>query len=208
MLYRFYFMCKVVAAARSLTKWGAAVLLIHHDTKAKDGLPRGHSLLNGALDMSLALAKDDDGVVTGHMSKNRNGPSDVSLTFCIGSRAVGTDEDGETTTAPICEEMKGPAVKRQAKLSDSAAAAFVAFTKLSNGGPVAEAAWRDACISGRQVSASDDPESRRRAFKRAAEVLTRRGLIDFKDGLYLPKITSPVNLADFTDDFPDVEDND
>lgn len=32
-------MGQVVTAARSLTKWGAAVILIHHDTKAGDGPP-------------------------------------------------------------------------------------------------------------------------------------------------------------------------
>lgn len=58
----------VVAAARSLTKWGAAVLLIHHDTKdGQQGLPRGHSILNGALDMSLHL-KREGGVVTGRLT--------------------------------------------------------------------------------------------------------------------------------------------
>ena len=200
-------MGKVVAAARSLTKWGAAVILIHHDTKAGDGLPRGHSLLNGALDVSIALSRGrgDDTVAVG-LSKNRNGPSDMALAFRIGTRVIGKDEDGDAITAAICEEMEGSAAKRQAKLSDSAAAAFAVFNMLSNGGPVAEAAWRDACVSGRQVSASEDPESRRRAFKRAAEVLSRRGLIDFNDGTYLPKVTSPVNLADYNYDFSDQED--
>lgn len=193
----------VVAAARSLTTWGAAVVLIHHDTKAGDGLPRGHSLLNGALDMSLALTKDDDGIVTGRMSKNRNGPSDLSLTFSIGTRHLGTDDDGDPITTAICEEATGPAAKRQPKLSDSAAAAFAVFNGLSNGGPVAEGDWREACVSGRKVSASDDAESRRKAFKRAVETLTRRGLIDFRDGTFFPKVTSPVNLADYTDDFPE-----
>ena len=193
----------VVAAARSLTTWGAAVVLIHHDTKAGDGLPRGHSLLNGALDMSLALTKDDDGIVTGRMSKNRNGPSDVSLAFSIGTRHLGTDDDGDPITTAICEEATSPAVKRPPKLSDSAAAAFAVFKNLSNGGPVEEDDWRDACVSGRQVSASDDPELRRKAFERAVETLTRRGLMHFKDGTTLPKVTSQVNLADYTGDFPE-----
>jgi hypothetical protein len=193
----------VVAAARSLTTWGAAVVLIHHDTKAGDGLPRGHSLLNGALDMSLALTKDEDGIVTGRMSKNRNGPSDLSLTFSIGTRRLGMDDDGDPITTAICEEVIGLAVKRQPKLSESVAAAFAVFTRLSNGGPVEEADWNEGCVSGRQVSASDDVKSRRKAFKRAVETLTRRGLVDFKDGTYVPKVTSRVNLADYADDFPE-----
>ena len=195
-------MGQVVAAARGLTEWGAAVVLIHHDTKAGDGLPRGHSLLNGALDMSLALTKEND-VVTGRMSKNRNGASDGTLAFSIGERVIGEDEDGEPRKVAICEEMHGPAPKAQAKLSDSVQATFTTFNMLAKAGDVTEVAWRDACVSGRQVSASDDPDSRRKAFKRAVETLTRRGLVVFRDGIFFPKITSPVNLADYTDDFPE-----
>ena len=67
-------MGRVVAVARALTKWGAAVILVHHGTKAEGNTPRGHSLFNGALDMALHLkAKDQNGIVRGHLTKNRNG---------------------------------------------------------------------------------------------------------------------------------------
>jgi predicted ATP-dependent serine protease len=59
-------MGRVVALARRLTAHGAAVVLIHHDTKAGTPTPRGHSLLNGALDMALQLfARDETGIVRG-----------------------------------------------------------------------------------------------------------------------------------------------
>jgi RecA-family ATPase len=48
-------MGRVVKVGRELTKYGAAVVLIHHDTKDKSGTPRGHSLLNGALDVTIHL---------------------------------------------------------------------------------------------------------------------------------------------------------
>lgn len=198
-------MGKVIAAARGLTTWGAAVVLIHHDTKAGDGLPRGHSLLNGALDMSLALTKDGDGIVVGRMSKNRNGPSDVTLAFCIGTRRLGTDEDGDPITTAICEEMKTADVPRKSdKLPPATSAAYVILRQLSHDGkPVAEAAWLEACVSGRAVSQSEVERNRRDVFRRAARDLMHRKLIDFRDGNYLPMITSPVKLADYTDDFPD-----
>ena len=66
-------MGRVVAVARALTRWGAAVVLIHHDTKAADATPRGHSLLNGALDVALHVKRDEGGIIRGHLTKNRNG---------------------------------------------------------------------------------------------------------------------------------------
>ncbi|TRD22075.1 AAA family ATPase [Palleronia caenipelagi] len=82
-------MGRVVAVARSLTKWGAAVVLIHHDTKdGANGLPRGHSILNGALDANLYL-KREDGVVTGKLTKNRNGSTDQKIAFTVATVAEG-----------------------------------------------------------------------------------------------------------------------
>ncbi|MCL4068628.1 AAA family ATPase [Pseudomonas sp. GX19020] len=91
-------MGRVVSAARSLTAWGAAVILIHHDTKSKDGLPRGHSILNGALDMSLHLTKDGE-TVFGRPSKNRNGSTDCEIRFSIATKVLGHDEDGDEIRA-------------------------------------------------------------------------------------------------------------
>ncbi|MEH6791746.1 AAA family ATPase [Parasphingorhabdus sp.] len=50
-------MNRVVSISRSLTCHGAAVILIHHGTKAEGSTPRGHSVLNGALDVALQLIR-------------------------------------------------------------------------------------------------------------------------------------------------------
>ena len=47
---------------------------------------------------------------------------------------------------------------------------------------MSEESWRSACIDGRKVSASDKPDNRRRAVDRAIAELTRRGLVDVRDG--------------------------
>ncbi|UDL89818.1 bifunctional DNA primase/polymerase [Mesorhizobium sp. PAMC28654] len=49
-------MGRVVAVGRALTKHGAAVAFIHHDTKAGGDSARGHSVFDGALDMRIGLA--------------------------------------------------------------------------------------------------------------------------------------------------------
>jgi len=184
----------VVAAARSLTKWGAAVLLIHHDTKdGQQGLPRGHSILNGALDMSLHL-KREGGVVTGRLTKNRNGTTDQTLAFTVKTVTLGEDEDGDPITTAVCEESDGPE-RAAPKLTPSVEAALAIFNDLPQ--PVTDDAWRQAVIDARTVSASDDPDSRRKAYKRAVEDLTRKGIVVFADGKF---VLAAGDGEDFSDD--------
>lgn len=194
-------MGQVVAAARSLTKWGAAVVLIHHDTKAGDGLPRGHSLLNGALDVALYL-KREEGVVSVKPSKNRNGTTEQELAFTVGVREIGTDEDGDAITAAICEEAENASRARGPKLSPSAQAALSILRDLGKGTTrVPEETWRDTCVEGRAVSGSDNVDSRRKAFKRAVEILTREELVTFAEGKFVER---NWHGEDFTEDFEDV----
>ena len=182
-------MGRVVSVARSLTKWGAAVILIHHDTKdGQQGLPRGHSLLNGALDVALHLSRGEDGIVRAKLTKNRNGSTERDIAFTIGTQTLGLDEDGDSITAAVCHELDpGSAPDRKDHLTPSEKAAYEIFHDLLDGGKaVPEAEWREACVGGRKVSAADDADSRRRAYKRAVEGLVRKGKIVFRDGDYRP----------------------
>lgn len=193
-------MGQVVAAARSLTAWGAAVVLIHHDTKAGDGLPRGHSILNGALDVSLYLKKDrDTGVVTVEPSKNRNGTTDQTLAFTIGTRVVGTDEDGDAITAAIAEQSDAAKAKvRLSHLTGQQRAAFDILTSLNLGRvSVPKADWRKACHESSAFSASDHQRGRNTAFRRAVEELIRKGRVaEVGDDFTV----AAQDGADFTDD--------
>lgn len=116
-----------VAALRSLTRHGAAVVTVHHSSKTGD-TPRGHSVLNGDLDFSVRVVKDDsaDGLVVGHMQKNRLAPCDSStIAFRIEGVPLGRDEDGDLISAPVCtprteEEARAD---RKANLTKQEAAA-------------------------------------------------------------------------------------
>lgn len=178
-------MGRVVAVARALTRWGAAVVLIHHDTKdGANGLPRGHSILNGALDANLYL-KRDDGIVSGRLTKNRNGSTDEKLAFTVATIPLGEDEDGDTITTAICREADNADLpEKEVKLSPSAKAALTVFFDVGDGAPVSEDDWREAAISGRKVSSAEDRDSRRRTFKRAVEELTRKNVLVFRDGQF------------------------
>ncbi|WP_426027688.1 AAA family ATPase [Brevundimonas sp. TWP2-3-4b2] len=175
-------MGRVVAVARSLAQWGAAVVLIHHDTKAEGKTPRGHSLLNGALDMAMHVSRDDVGVVRAKLTKNRNGSCDRDLAFVIDTRVLCEDEDGDAITAALVDELASGSVPRAEKLTDSASAALAILTGLEADKPdnatcpgVPECEWRDACVAGRAVSGSENPDSRTKAFRRASKELAGQG---------------------------------
>jgi hypothetical protein len=190
-------MGRVVAIARSLTVYGAAVILIHHDTKAQGPTPRGHSLLNGALDVALQLfPRDGDGIVRASLTKNRNGTCDRDIAFRIAAETLGEDEDGDAITAALVDELAPGAVPPREKLTPSERAALRIFDALSAVGPVDEAAWRKACIDSLTVSAAESRESRRKASDRAVANLARKGAVQIADGI----VRRPGSIGDAYDD--------
>jgi len=183
-------MGRVVAVARALTRWGAAVLVVHHDTKAGDGLPRGHSILNGALDVSLALKRDGK-IVRGYLSKNRNGPCDLDLAFTIQSRDVGLDEDGDAVTAALCNPLvEADQGDRSVRLKNATQRAFMdalySMMDCSASEGVATKDLKMRCIASRCLSSSDKPDSQERSFRRVLKELSGQGYLSksvrFEDG--------------------------
>jgi AAA domain/Primase C terminal 2 (PriCT-2) len=172
-------MGRVVAVARSLAKSGAAVILVHHDTKAQTPTPRGHSLFNGALDMALQLfAADEQGIVRGRLTKNRNGPCDRDIAFRIATESFGVDDDGDCITAALVDEVAPGSAAKPERLSASERAALGHLMALRVGSAAGdEREFREACINGRGVSASDDRANRRKATDRAIAGLVRKGMI-------------------------------
>lgn len=187
-------MGRVVAVARQLAQHGAAVILVHHDTKAEGKTPRGHSVLNGALDFAIYVSRDEHGVVSGRLTKNRNGGCERDMAFLIDTRELGIDEDDDPITAALVDELPVRPVKRSQKVSPSAKAAFEVLREKEAQQPdspdndplsaygVSEESWRKACISGRWVSAAEDSANRTRAFRRAARELADKGWTITIDG--------------------------
>ncbi|WP_151719334.1 AAA family ATPase [Gemmobacter serpentinus] len=195
-------MGRVVAVARALTKWGAAVILVHHDTKAEGGTPRGHSLLNGALDVALHVKKDESGVIRGKLTKNRNGTCDRDIAFRIAIEDGGADEDGDQITLPRCEELNSALAPEAVRVTPSERAVLDLIH--TSGGEVSEADLRKLCIDGRKISPSDNPDSRRKATDRALKGLVQKGAVIFENALY--RIFDD-SCDDFDDLGPDNSDN-
>lgn len=193
-------MNRVVQIGKCLAKFGAAVIFVHHGTKAEGNTPRGHSVFNGALDFSVMVKPaDTNGIVRGMIRKNRNGPPDLDIAFKIGSHRVGEDIDGEPVDAPICMPCDpGQAEGGKPKLTEAERAAHDLFLEMAADGPVNETAWRKRATDEYHVSASDDRDNRRRAVTRAFKGLLKKGEIAAENGL----LTFPfaVEIHDFDDD--------
>lgn len=172
-------MSAVVELARRMSATGAAVMVVHHTPKNGDGTPRGHSVLNGTLDLSVMLDRDaDSGIVHARLLKNRNGTPDIDMAFRVEAVALGEDEDGDAITAPIAFELTGQD-RPKAKLSPVEQKALLELRKL---GVATEDDWCAACDP--VLSTSADAASRNRAFRRARAELTSKGYIELSKGAF------------------------
>jgi hypothetical protein len=99
-------MGKVVKVVRDFSAiCGSAFLSLHHPPKAGEATPRGHSVFNGDLDVSIYLSGEKSEPRTVNMGKNRNGPSDLTFTFGLSVHTFGADDDGDPITAPVAEAL-------------------------------------------------------------------------------------------------------
>lgn len=175
-------MNQIVRIARALTTWGAAVVLIHHDTKSESGTPRGHSVLNGALDVALHVKRDDEyKIIRGRLTKNRNGSCERDIAFAITTEDFGFDEDGDALTYPRCNPLAG-APSKVKRLPPAEQAALDILERM--GGRLSEVDFKDAIVNGREVSASDNTKSRRDVAGRAIKALVHKKRINFNSGFY------------------------
>ena len=178
-------MSKVVFLCKAITDSGPAVLLVHHNTKNGDSTPRGHSSLNGALDVAFQVMKaDSSGVIDVKLTKNRNGSCDQQISFKIESEHIGIDEDGDSITAPVAVEVDAQSVPRKKKLNRSEQAALRELEQLMPPDllgddhlfvPMDE--WRRVCISGQHISAAEKIDSRKKAVTRAINGLLDKRVI-------------------------------
>jgi len=159
-------------------------VLIHHGTKAEGSTPRGHSVLNGALDVALQLLPaDSERIIRGRLSKNRNGPPDLDIAFRVASEELGRDDDGDAITAAIVDELPAWTAPRRAKLPAGEIAALGILRDMEKRSSVSEAEWRTACADGRSVSGAETLDARQRHVRRVVAQLSRKELIAVADGI-------------------------
>lgn len=194
-------MSRVVEAMRSLTRFGAAVVLVHHSPKSGD-TPRGHSVLNGALDMSMIVGPDPDAedVIRGELRKNRNGTCNLDIAFCIEAPTMGVDRDGDPITAPVCLERTEAEVRsdRKLKLKKGETTALATLQQMTldlmpanvsgdvlmhgKRPSVALLDWQERCTSKGVMSNAAKPGARNREFNAARNGLVAKNCIYIADG--------------------------
>ena len=170
-------MGRVVAVGRHLAEHGAAVIFIHHGTKADGSTPRGHSLFNGALDFSMQVEKGEDGIVRGRLRKNRRGTTEMDIAFRIGVEPLGEDEDGDEINAAVAEELAAGESTRTKRLPPSQRALLEILEELEAEGTVTNEQWMEVASEGFRVSQSEIPKARRDSVRRARSALHQLGLI-------------------------------
>ncbi|HTJ91248.1 MAG TPA: AAA family ATPase [Acidocella sp.] len=187
-------MSAVVHFLRQIADTGAACLVVHHNSKDEGVTARGHSVLQGALDVALLVERKEAKLVAGKLVKNRNGSPDHPLAFRIDVERLGTDEDGDPITAPIASEVDASAMRPGKKLSRSQAAALDDLRDMSSASDteapdgsgaraVSETAWRETLRENRRVCASDSERARRSGSDRAVRELLEDGHIEIKGGM-------------------------
>lgn len=160
-------MSRVIRVCRLVAKHGAAVLLIHHDTKANGGTPRGHSVLNGALDMAMRIEQDADGIVRAKLTKNRNGPCNIDIAFKIAVETLGEDADGDSITAAYCQPCDGCGGERLPGLTETEADIWHVIRDAASSGMTSKE-WRREYIRRRDGEPSDTV---RKAWRRGVKGL-------------------------------------
>ena len=182
-------MGEAVDALIRISHSGIAVVAIHHPAKAGD-TPRGHSVLNGRLDMILVLAPDDvtdaQTIVRGQLSKNRSGSTSWRLAFRKEVITLGHDAEGDavTTTLPVRVDEAVEREAAPAKLSPQEIAAMAfARQRFDEGGYFPEDEWIAKLAT---LSSASKTEDRTRSARRMHAKMVAKGLIDTPAGAVRP----------------------
>jgi hypothetical protein len=192
-------MARFIRAADMIrTAFGCAVIIVHH-CGIEGSRPRGHTSLAGANDAQIAVERDEHtGVITAKVEHMKDGEAGATVCSRLESIALGTDDEGDPITSCIVIEGE-QTTKCSAKLTGDQRIAYEALCEaiLNVGQPAPVnfpvkttpdkkvcpiAAWRTAYFV-RRITGSDKPDSKQKAFKRAADKLRNRGFIGVYDDI-------------------------
>ncbi|MEQ3730292.1 MAG: AAA family ATPase [Tateyamaria sp.] len=174
---------------------GSNIMLIHHSGKdvARGGC--GHSSLRAAVDNEIELTRDEFGLITAEVTKQRDGPTGYKFAYSLRQIELGRDQDGDPVTTCLVEpsdtndtnrpEVSGPALAALNTLDAllEERGEIIRDPRYPGTPCVPHKEWMEACIVGGQLSNSDKRESHRRVFSREVEVLKKNLLISLRDSL-------------------------
>lgn len=174
---------------------GSNIMLIHHSGKDIARGARGHSSLRAAVDTEIELTRDEVGVITAEVTKQRDGPTGNKFTYSLRQIELGLDQDGDPVTTCLVDQISA-GVDEESQVSAPALAALKNLDELLvergeilrdsryPGTPcVPHKEWMETCISSDTLSSSDKRESHRRVFNREVATLKKLGLISVRNDL-------------------------
>lgn len=102
-------MGRLVANCRKIHEaTGALVLLVHHSGKDASKGARGWSGLRAAADAEIEVTRDEQGVRTASLSKQKDAADGDRYGFTLRTVEVGRDEDGDPITSCVVEPCEAP----------------------------------------------------------------------------------------------------
>ena len=180
-----------IAAADALReRFKCAVVIIHH-CGVNDTRPRGHTSLTGAVDTQIAVKRDNTGQIIATLEWMKDGPEGDAIVSRLKVVEIGANDAGEIITSCIIEPSDTKPAAEKTSISFAQKRALSLLTEAINtAGTVPPACdhipprtpcvsvelWRNYCYAG-AISNSEEPDAKRKAFKRASEGLLGSGVI-------------------------------
>jgi hypothetical protein len=187
------------AQAAEITKaTGATVLFVHHCGKDADRGPRGSYNFLAGVDALIAIDREPGAKLRQVTAvKVRDGEEGPVGSFTLKRVVVGHDKRGREVTSCTIEPVADPEPKRPKRPAPNTAAGRALneldhllidgkgkpsrkHPRIPDGTPIVKLAdWREACLTA--GLSSGDPESEKRAFRRALDDLRKAGVIQTFD---------------------------
>lgn len=174
---------------------GAHVMIVHHSGKDTGKGARGHSSLRAAVDTEIELTRDETGLISAQLTKQRDGPTGYRFDYVLRQVELGRDQDGDPVTTCVVEAVARANMGRTG-LSDSQRRALdILEALIGDGGEIVRKPqlpgapcvpverWRQACLDDGGLSTSDNRDTQAKAFRRAREDLVAAGLVCVREDL-------------------------
>jgi len=168
------------------TRYGCAVMLVHHSGLTNTERARGAGALRGALDWEYRLKKNSNGTKILHCTKAKDHEPPPDITFkheIITIDGWIDPDDNEPITSLVLRFAEAQA-QDQKPLTGARKIAFDALFSIGED-YVHIDTWRDAAYSA-GVSPSPEIKAKQKAFKRAVTDLLVGGHVKTKDDFYCP----------------------
>jgi RecA-family ATPase len=161
---------------------GCTVIVVHHSPVSGEQRLRGGGQLQGAADITIAVARRGE-TSTATVVKNNESPSRPTRSYRMETVSLGMSEDGVETTAPVLVSVDSPPPKAPQSVTPKPLREALATLRdaiaANDNNPVTEEQWREAVYA----SAGDISASGKRVrFSRQRRELA--GLIGESAGKY------------------------